>query len=92
MKKILLVGLLVLTAGSAMADDSPVMQHADTASAPKLTANLYLSRKITRLEELVDGDNKVIKEMAFEIDELERKVAGMQKQITILHAKKVDKK
>jgi hypothetical protein len=29
--------------------------------------------------------------LVYRINELERKVAGMQKQITILHAKKVDK-
>lgn len=64
----------------------PAAVFAGEQSAPKSVEH-YLSRKITRLEALVDGDNRVIKEMAHEIDELKRKVAGIQKQITILHAK-----
>lgn len=69
-----------------------IIRRLDALEKPQgLSRDLYLSKKISRVEELIDGDNKVIKLLVNEVDELERKVAGVQKQVTILHAKKADK-
>lgn len=59
--------------------------------------NTALRKRVQLLEDFWDDANTksglhaVIKRQDYKISELERKVAGMQKQITILHAKKADK-
>ena len=45
----------------------------------------------SNLFKLIETEQKVSLNHTERIRELERKVAGMQKQITILHAKKADK-
>lgn len=48
-------------------------------------------KRVEVLESFVEAKAKQLAVANYKIDELERKVAGMQKQITILHAKKQDK-
>lgn len=55
------------------------------------TKDLYLSGKINSTLELIDKLQRQQKELQFRVEELERKVAGVQNQVTVLHAKKADK-
>lgn len=50
-----------------------------------------LQKQVSLLSALDDTKNRDILKLDFRIRDLERKVAGMQKQITKLHAKKADK-
>ena len=50
-----------------------------------------LQMRCQDLEEGIKTYDSFVKESLYRVDELERKVSGMQKQITILHAKKADK-
>lgn len=79
-------------AGSLRADDSTVFKKGDVISASVINAVVQSLRdRCADLETAVDFVNKTDDRQAFKIQELERKVEGMQKQITILHAKKEDK-
>lgn len=53
---------------------------------------LAQTKPVTTISEALSVTFKEIGKSNVRITELERKVAGMQKQITILHAKKADKK
>ncbi|RTL42724.1 MAG: hypothetical protein EKK48_12120 [Candidatus Melainabacteria bacterium] len=66
---------------SAMPQNAKHIAEVDWAQHQGLLA---ADRKLTNL---ATGEGK----LATRIAELERKVAGMQKQITVLHAKKADK-
>lgn len=50
-----------------------------------------LQKRIESLEAQCKATYKVNNIAGARLDELERKVAGIQKQITVLHAKKADK-
>lgn len=48
-------------------------------------------KRLTALEEIATAATKKSKQDDYRIAELERVVAGLQKQVTILHGKKADK-
>jgi predicted nucleic acid-binding Zn-ribbon protein len=48
-------------------------------------------KRLTALEEIATAAAKKAKQDDYKIAELERVVAGLQKQVTILHGKKADK-
>lgn len=91
MKRILMIGLFLL--GSAAFADIPVGRVISDGSViydEPIRAEAIIDKQIGNL---ALGEGKLAKRIAAleaRAEELERKVAGMQKQITILHAKKAD--
>lgn len=63
-----------------------------SAQAPSSANQIVaLQKQVSLLSSLDDTTRRDILKVDFRVRDLERKVEGMQKQITILHAKKVNK-
>lgn len=61
-------------------------------SAPSYANQIVaLQKRCNGIVERAERLTNTVNAQSFKIAELERKVAGMQKQITLLHGKKVDK-
>lgn len=88
MKKLLALALLVFTAGGAQAEGDYVYDPGSvtittpcpaTIEPPKLTADLYLSRKITAQEERIDAQEKQIAQLKWSVDKLKLQVEGLKR-------------
>jgi hypothetical protein len=90
MKNLLLSLALCLVASPVIAE-VPQYQTTQTTETPTETPAIYTIPEKTLFTAGEVLTAKQLNQLVYRVEELERKVEGMQKQITILHGKKENK-